>query len=62
MINTSFRLIYKPQWWAQHDPDFVWHCDLMKRESLEKNNEGKETQTLLYWTRNFLIDVEAFDF
>lgn len=40
MINTGFPLIYKPQWQAQHAPDFAWHCDLMKREGLEEDYEG----------------------
>ena len=63
MINTGFHLIYKPQWQAQHDPDLAWHCDLMKRESLEEDCEGKnkafciesETSWLIYifWFLNF---------
>lgn len=40
MINTGFPLIYKPQWQAQHAPDFAWHCDLMKREGFEEDYEG----------------------
>lgn len=61
MINTDFHLIYKPQWQAQHDPDFAWHCDLMKRESLEEDHGG-EKQSLLYGVRNFLIDIPTFWF
>lgn len=62
MINTGFPLIYKPQWQAQHAPDFAWHCDLMKREGLEEDYEGGGGTTLLYWTRKFLIDIPPFDF
>lgn len=61
MINTGFHLIYKPQWQAQHAPDFAWHCDLMKREGLEEDYGGGEQPFYIGPETSWLIYL-PFDF
>ena len=60
-LILAFIWSINPQWQAQHDPDLAWHCDLMKRESLEEDYEGKnkafctgsETSWLIYPSSDF---------